>query len=104
MAKENPLRPPNSGSFKPGQCTPGQGRPKMTEPQRLAREMRGACQPEVVDRLLEIARTADDIKDRLTALKALLEELPREVKVEDVTERPLAGVSAEDLLALLNRR
>ena len=67
--------------FVKGEVTNPRGRPPLTDAQRLARTLRAQCQPELVEALLQIVRTADDTKDRIAAAKALLEELPTEVSV-----------------------
>ena len=79
-------RLPNSGSFKPGQITNPKGRKPLTEAQRLAREMRGEVQPEVVQFLINVMQgvVEADLKERLVAARALLEELPPDAESTDV--------------------
>lgn len=95
-----------STSFKSGGVGNPKGRAPLTDAQRLARDMRAQCQPEVVERLLKVMRESDDNKDVIAAGKALLEEMP--VEVRDVTEReperPIEELLAIGLGALMARR
>ena len=95
-----------STSFKKGQITNPKGRASLTDAQRTARDMRAQCQPELIERLLRVVRESDDNKDVVAAAKALLEEMPLEVR--DVTEReperPLEELLAIGLGALMAKR
>jgi len=67
----------SSTSFAPGHRANPSGRPPLTPEQRRAREMRAQCQPEIVKALLDIATDSSiDVKDRIAAAKALLEDMP----------------------------
>lgn len=77
------------------------GRPPLTDAQKKAREMRAQCQPQLVKELLAIATDKDaDTKDRVACLKALLEDLPAQVEVNDVTDRPEEKLSKLELIAM----
>jgi hypothetical protein len=80
----------SSTSFRPGQSGNKAGNGPLTEEQRLARDLRARCQPELVKRLLEIVRTSTDNKDVIAAAKILVDEMP--VEVRDVTERAISWV------------
>lgn len=69
-------------SFKPGEVTNPRGRPKLTDAQRLAREMRQQAQPEVIETLVELLKGGEP-KDRIAAAKALLIDLPVQVAQTD---------------------
>lgn len=96
----------SSTSFGPGNRANPSGRPPLTPEQRKARDLRASMQPQVVKELLRIGLEAEEDKDRIAALKALLEELPLEVA--DVTERettrPVEELLAIGIGALLARR
>ena len=96
----------SSTSFGPGNRANPSGRPPLTPGQRKARDMRALMQPQVVRELLRIGLEAEKDVDRISALKALLEELPLEVA--DVTERgdarPVEELLAIGLGALLAKR
>lgn len=80
----------NATSFGPKNKANLSGRAPLTDAQRIARDMRAQCQPELIERLLRVVRESDDNKDVVAAAKALLEEMPLEVR--DVTERSLSWV------------
>lgn len=80
------------------------GRPPLTEAQRLGREMRAQAQPELVTKLMGIINDPEtERRDCIAAIKALLEELPKEVSVDvQGSDKPpptvhdvLAGLAAE---------
>lgn len=93
-------------SFKPGQSGNAKGRPALTPEQREARDMRARFQPDGVRELIRIATSADEDKDRIAALRILVEELPTELL--DLTEReptrPFEEVLAAGLGALVLRQ
>ncbi len=83
------------------------GRPPLTDAQRAARDLRVSIQPEVVKVLYGIATDPSaDVKDRIAAAKALLEDLPIEIakSVEAEPERPLEELLAIGLGALVAKR
>lgn len=60
------------------------GRTKMTEAQRMARELREAAQPAIARMLIKMAldETAEP-SHRLIAAKAILEDLPSQVELSN---------------------
>lgn len=60
------------------------GRTKMSDAQRMAREMREAAQPAIARMLIKMALDeAADPSHRLIAAKAILEDLPSQVEVSN---------------------
>jgi hypothetical protein len=71
--------PPHA--WRPGQSGNPGGRPKASEAQKLAAELRAQLQPDIVNLLWGIASDVGaETRDRITAAKALLEESDVTVK------------------------
>ena len=84
----------------PGQSGNPTGRPRLTEPQRYARELRGQYQPRVVEFLVNAMEDdSHPIGDRITCAKALLEAQPSETKLT-LEVSPVDRLSDDDLVAL----
>lgn len=79
------------------------GRPRASEAVRLARERREEIQPEVVEALLVIARTAKDTRDRLAALKALQLDHPQPAVPGTQTQASdaVAGLTTDELVSIV---
>jgi len=81
------------------------GRTKMSDAQRMAREMREAAQPAIARMLIKMALDeAADPSHRLIAAKAVLEDLPKEVQIDaNVNQGPewVRELSKEQVLELL---
>lgn len=88
----------SSTTFSKGQVTNPKGRAPLTAEQREARDMRALFQPEGVRLLIELARNAGENKDRIAALKILIDEMP--IEVLDLTERGESSRPIEELLAI----
>ena len=76
-------RKANKTSWKPGQSGNEGGRPKATEAQQIAREMKASAQPVVVGYLISVVEDEDaDEKDRIAAAKVLIDQDALEMKVD----------------------
>ena len=94
----------SSTTFKKGQPSANpSGRPPLTEAQRLANEFRTSIQPELARVLWGICKDSSaEAKDRIAAGKVLFTDTePAKLEVSDTSERPLKGVTLEELRALL---
>lgn len=88
-------------TFRKGESGNPGGRTPLSPAQRKARELRASSQPDVVRELLKLAKDdALEPRDRIACLKALLEELPKQLEVDDVTPPEKKQASRQDLIAL----